>query len=125
MQESPLEPASAEIKICDINSSMLEVGRVRAREQGLDGGQPKLTWIEGDAEKLEGIEDNSIDAYTIAFGIRNVTHVDVRPSNLLIGSDHCLLLARLSSVYPLTWMLCVRRCPVCIHRKLCGKHTGY
>jgi 2-methoxy-6-polyprenyl-1,4-benzoquinol methylase len=32
--------------------------------------------VEGNAEVLEGIEDNSMDAYTIAFGIRNCTHVD-------------------------------------------------
>ena len=29
----------------------------------------------GDAEQLP-FQDNSIDAYTIAFGIRNVTHID-------------------------------------------------
>jgi 2-methoxy-6-polyprenyl-1,4-benzoquinol methylase len=32
--------------------------------------------MEGNAENLEHIPDNSLDAYTIAFGIRNVTHID-------------------------------------------------
>ena len=32
--------------------------------------------MEGNAENLEHIPDNTMDAYTIAFGIRNCTHVD-------------------------------------------------
>lgn len=31
--------------------------------------------MEGDAEALK-LEDDSVDGYTIAFGIRNVTHID-------------------------------------------------
>lgn len=39
-------------------------------------GQDKsLVWVEGDAEALK-FEDNSMDGYTIAFGIRNVTHIE-------------------------------------------------
>ena len=34
-----------------------------------------LQWVEGDAEALK-FEDNSMDGYTIAFGIRNVSHID-------------------------------------------------
>lgn len=34
-----------------------------------------LVWVEGDAEKLI-FEDSSMDGYTIAFGIRNVTHIE-------------------------------------------------
>lgn len=34
-----------------------------------------LHWVEGNAEALP-FEDNSVDAYTIAFGIRNVTDRD-------------------------------------------------
>ncbi len=30
----------------------------------------------GNAEVLTDVADNSMDAYTIAFGIRNVTHID-------------------------------------------------
>lgn len=34
-----------------------------------------IAWKEGDAEKLP-FDDNQFNAYTIAFGIRNVTHID-------------------------------------------------
>lgn len=34
-----------------------------------------LRWVVGDAEQLP-FQDGSVDAYTIAFGIRNVTHID-------------------------------------------------
>jgi demethylmenaquinone methyltransferase/2-methoxy-6-polyprenyl-1,4-benzoquinol methylase len=61
---------TAEVIICDINRSMLEVGRDRAIDQGQLGG---LQWVCGDAEALP-IESGSVDAYTIAFGLRNVTH---------------------------------------------------
>lgn len=37
---------------------------------------PQVSFTLGNAEDLQGIEDNSIDMYTIAFGIRNCTHVD-------------------------------------------------
>lgn len=35
-----------------------------------------MTWKVGNAESLSEIPDNSMDAYTIAFGIRNCTHPD-------------------------------------------------
>lgn len=62
----------AQVKICDINHSMLEVGKDRALDRGY---LKEITWVCGDAEKLP-IEDGSMDAYTIAFGIRNVTHIE-------------------------------------------------
>ena len=34
-----------------------------------------ISWVEGDAQKLE-FNDNTFDAYTIAFGIRNVVDID-------------------------------------------------
>jgi 2-methoxy-6-polyprenyl-1,4-benzoquinol methylase len=34
-----------------------------------------ILWVCGDAEDLP-VGSNSVDAYTIAFGIRNVTHID-------------------------------------------------
>ena len=51
---------------------MLEVGRDRAVDRGLLRG---LTWTTGDAENLP-FPDRSFDAYTIAFGLRNVTDID-------------------------------------------------
>jgi demethylmenaquinone methyltransferase / 2-methoxy-6-polyprenyl-1,4-benzoquinol methylase len=58
--------------ICDISPEMLEVGKRRMSDAGLDG---RISCIEGNAEELP-FENASFDAYTIAFGIRNVTHID-------------------------------------------------
>lgn len=57
--------------VCDINEAMLTVGRERAAENGTKD----LTWTVGNAEMLP-IESNSVDLYTIAFGLRNVTDID-------------------------------------------------
>jgi demethylmenaquinone methyltransferase / 2-methoxy-6-polyprenyl-1,4-benzoquinol methylase len=62
---------AAEIVVCDINPEMLGEGVRRAAEKG----EGAIEWICGDAEALP-IPDTSLDAYTIAFGIRNVTHID-------------------------------------------------
>jgi demethylmenaquinone methyltransferase/2-methoxy-6-polyprenyl-1,4-benzoquinol methylase len=51
---------------------MLKEGKNRAFDRNLRDG---LNWVCGDAESLP-IPDGSMDAYTIAFGIRNVTHID-------------------------------------------------
>eukprot|EP01134_Creolimax_fragrantissima_P001895 CFRG1895T1 len=61
------------VVVCDINTSMLRVGTQRAEARGYS--HESLSWVAGNAEKLP-FEDNSFDAYTIAFGIRNVTHID-------------------------------------------------
>jgi len=58
--------------VCDINSGMLDVGRERALAQHLDD---RVDFIEGNAEALP-FPDRSFDAYTIAFGIRNVPRID-------------------------------------------------
>lgn len=58
--------------ICDISPEMLEVGKGRVHAAGLDN---RIELIEGNAEALP-FPDRSFDAYTIAFGIRNVTHID-------------------------------------------------
>ncbi|KAM7267966.1 hypothetical protein ACFE04_010132 [Oxalis oulophora] len=63
-----------QIFVCDINPNMLNVGKKRAIERGL-GQDKSLSWVEGDAEALN-FEDSSMDGYTIAFGIRNVTHIE-------------------------------------------------
>jgi len=63
--------AGAEITVSDINQDMLDVGIERAMKRGIDG----LVWSRQNAEAL-AFPDRMFDAYTIAFGIRNVTHVD-------------------------------------------------
>jgi demethylmenaquinone methyltransferase/2-methoxy-6-polyprenyl-1,4-benzoquinol methylase len=60
------------VTVCDINESMLRVGRDKAIDGGLLAG---IDWVVGDAEALP-LPDCSVGAYTIAFGLRNVTHVD-------------------------------------------------
>lgn len=61
------------VTVLDINPSMLQVGQQRANALGLLG--PHLDFMEGNAEHLN-IADSSVDAYTIAFGIRNCTNID-------------------------------------------------
>ncbi|HWW49229.1 MAG TPA: bifunctional demethylmenaquinone methyltransferase/2-methoxy-6-polyprenyl-1,4-benzoquinol methylase UbiE [Xanthobacteraceae bacterium] len=59
--------------VCDINSEMLAVGRERAFARHLEH---QVSFVEGNAESL-GFADKSFDAYTIAFGIRNVPRIDL------------------------------------------------
>ncbi|ORZ29516.1 UbiE/COQ5 methyltransferase [Catenaria anguillulae PL171] len=66
---------NAHVTVLDINPDMLRVGQERFKKMGYADDQ-HVTFIEGNAEVLEGIPDNSLDAYTIAFGIRNCTHID-------------------------------------------------
>ncbi|CAH8505537.1 unnamed protein product [Schistosoma rodhaini] len=60
-----------DVTVCDISPSMMEVGKSRAEELGFSS----IQWIEGNAENLP-FDDNSFDVYTIAFGIRNCTHIE-------------------------------------------------
>ena len=62
--------AGAHVTVADINPDMLGVGQERAAARGIAG----LTWAEENAERVS-FADRSFDAYTIAFGIRNVTDV--------------------------------------------------
>lgn len=58
--------------VCDISPDMLDVGRARIARAGLAS---RITCVEGNAEALP-FPDRTFDAYSIAFGIRNVTHID-------------------------------------------------
>ncbi|CAH8530186.1 unnamed protein product [Dicrocoelium dendriticum] len=60
------------ITLCDINPAMIEVGKAKAEKAGISD----IRWVVGDAERLP-FPDNSFDVYTIAFGIRNCTHIDL------------------------------------------------
>ena len=68
--ERKLDPAR--VTVCDINHAMLSVGRDRAIDRGILRG---IDWVCGDAEQLP-VPSGSIDCYTIAFGLRNVTDID-------------------------------------------------
>ena len=58
--------------IADISPHMVAEGKKRGEKEGRPG---RCTFTVGNAEVL-AFPDNSFDAYTIAFGIRNVTHID-------------------------------------------------
>ncbi|XP_064209762.1 2-methoxy-6-polyprenyl-1,4-benzoquinol methylase, mitochondrial [Anguilla rostrata] len=68
------EPGQGESRavVCDINKEMLKVGKQKAEELGYG---TDLSWVVGDAEELP-FDDDLFDVYTIAFGIRNVTHIE-------------------------------------------------
>jgi demethylmenaquinone methyltransferase/2-methoxy-6-polyprenyl-1,4-benzoquinol methylase len=59
--------------VCDINSDMLAVGRERAAARHLED---RVTFVEGNAEAL-AFPNGSFDAYSIAFGIRNVPRIEL------------------------------------------------
>jgi demethylmenaquinone methyltransferase / 2-methoxy-6-polyprenyl-1,4-benzoquinol methylase len=66
-----MQASGALITVADINADMLDVGIERASKRDIGG----LSWSEQNAETLT-FDDRSFDAYTIALGIRNVTHID-------------------------------------------------
>ena len=81
--------AGAQVTVADINPQMLEVGMDRAQTRRIEG----LTWTEQNAERLT-LADRSYDAYTIAFGIRNVTDVPaaLREAHRVLKRGGALLL---------------------------------
>jgi len=67
------------VTVCDINPEMLRVGESRARKKygsALLDDTKALTFVEGNAQYLP-FADEKFDLYTIAFGLRNVTDVDM------------------------------------------------
>ena len=54
--------------VCDPSQAMMQVGRAR-------GAPDRITWVAGCGERLP-FRDAAFDLVTIAFGIRNVTHLD-------------------------------------------------
>ena len=73
-----LAAKGAAVTVADINPAMLEVGMERAAKKRIASGRETdtnaLIWTEQNAETLT-FGDGAFDAYTIAFGIRNVTDV--------------------------------------------------
>ena len=78
--------------VCDASERMVDAGRERAWNRGLIGG---IDWLVGDAEALP-LPARSVDAYTIAFGIRNLTHIEraleeagrvLRPGGRFLGLE--------------------------------------
>lgn len=63
---------SGSVTVADINAAMLDVGRARMADRGLTGN---IEFVQANAECLP-FPDNYFDCITIAFGLRNVTHID-------------------------------------------------
>jgi len=55
------------VVVCDPSLPMMEAGRAR--------GSTSMTWLAGEAEKLP-VADASVDLLTVAFGLRNATHLE-------------------------------------------------
>jgi demethylmenaquinone methyltransferase / 2-methoxy-6-polyprenyl-1,4-benzoquinol methylase len=56
--------------VCDISAEMIEVGRARGEKEA-----DRLSFVRGNAEALPFVKA-SFDAYTIAFGMRNLIHFE-------------------------------------------------
>ncbi|XP_054154477.1 2-methoxy-6-polyprenyl-1,4-benzoquinol methylase, mitochondrial-like [Oppia nitens] len=65
---------TSKVIVCDINEEMLNVGQSKAK-QWLPEDSDRIQWVLGDAMALP-FDDNSFDAYTVGFGIRNVVDID-------------------------------------------------
>jgi demethylmenaquinone methyltransferase / 2-methoxy-6-polyprenyl-1,4-benzoquinol methylase len=64
--------SKARIIVCDLSPAMLAEGRAKMVDQGILSG---IKWLTGNAEDLP-LPARSVDIYCIAFGLRNVTHID-------------------------------------------------
>jgi len=71
LEQTRIQPTSKCV-VADINPNMLAVGKQRAIENNLND---RIQWIEANAEELP-FDNEQFDMYTIAFGIRNCTHID-------------------------------------------------
>ncbi|KRX05069.1 hypothetical protein PPERSA_06703 [Pseudocohnilembus persalinus] len=88
------------VTVCDINQSMLDVGAQRAREQGLR--DTNIEFIQGNAEELP-FADNTFDAYTISFGIRNVPRIEkaLSEAHRVLKQGGRLMILEFSKVDPM------------------------
>lgn len=86
----------AEVVVSDINADMLRVGQERAKEWRYPA---QVSFVEANAEELP-FEDESFDAYTIAFGIRNVPRIELAlaEANRVLKTGGRLLVLEFSSV---------------------------
>lgn len=86
----------AKVTISDINSDMLRVGAERAKSWRYPG---QAEFVEANAEELP-FADGRFDAYTIAFGIRNVPRIDkaLREAHRVLKRGGRLLVLEFSEV---------------------------
>jgi demethylmenaquinone methyltransferase/2-methoxy-6-polyprenyl-1,4-benzoquinol methylase len=88
--------SSGRVVLSDINDAMLEVGRARLADQGIAGN---VDFVRADAERLS-FPDDYFDCVTIAFGLRNVTHVDRALQSMyrVLKPGGCLVVLEFSRV---------------------------
>ena len=67
-----LENGGGRVVVCDLTEGMVRVGKNRALDKGLFSN---IDWLVGNAQKLP-LQDNSVDVYSISFGLRNVADID-------------------------------------------------
>jgi demethylmenaquinone methyltransferase/2-methoxy-6-polyprenyl-1,4-benzoquinol methylase len=60
------------VTVLDINADMLAVGQGRAKREDLTS---RIDFVQANAEQVP-FADRTFDAYTVAFGIRNMPHID-------------------------------------------------
>ncbi|KAL9052359.1 MAG: hypothetical protein Q9162_005451 [Coniocarpon cinnabarinum] len=63
---------STHVTVADINSNMLDEGKKRSKDTAY-AASGQLDFVEANAEDLKDFDSNSMDLYTVAFGIRNFT----------------------------------------------------
>lgn len=73
--ESKFGDTESTMDIVDINPDMLKEGEKRAMEQGKYFKDPRVRFLVSNGEKLEEIDSDSKDIYTVSFGIRNFTDI--------------------------------------------------
>lgn len=91
--------SQGQVVLADINDSMLCQGRARLTDQGLVGN---IRYVQADAQKLP-FAKNSIDRICIAFGLRNVTDIDLALKSMyetLKPGGKCLVLEFSKPVAP-------------------------
>ena len=76
---APLVGPSGQVVLCDINESMLNIGRQRLHDKGIVSS---VSFVQGDAEDLP-FPDNHFNAVTMAFGLRNVTNKEKALASIL------------------------------------------
>ena len=88
--------ATGRVVLSDINDAMLDVGRERLADRGVAGN---VDFVRADAEELPFAADH-FDCVTIAFGLRNVTHIDRALQAMLqvLKPGGCLVVLEFSRV---------------------------
>jgi demethylmenaquinone methyltransferase/2-methoxy-6-polyprenyl-1,4-benzoquinol methylase len=76
---SPRVGDDGQVILCDINRSMLDLGRDKLLDKGLAAN---VEYVQADAERLPFPSDH-FDCITIGFGLRNFTHKDKALASML------------------------------------------